>query len=136
MSFKVYFNQINEINENTILYHRSYGDYEPNQILNPKDKYSGGHPYQNSYLEKKLEEFRQENAPDKPSRMSCVFCSVVPRAAFVGRGHLYEVKPIGNFHVTLSYYINFMLKEYEDISYTHLADIFGPAPSILSNQTK
>ena len=127
ITFKQYY-LLNEITEDTILYHRSPEDFQEGQILDPKEKFKGDHPYLKRPIEVKLEEYRQEHAPNAPSRMNCVFCSTVPRAAFVGRGKLYEVKPIGNFHITMAYYINQIGNRYEEVSYSELEGNIGSWP--------
>ena len=120
INFKTYFNSLLlEINENTILYHRSTQEHQPGDTLTPSTRFSDGHWLQNNFMEQKLEDYRKENYPDKPSRLNCVYASVVPRSVFLDKGNLYKVKPIGNFHVTLAYYIDKMNDEFHNnVSYS------------------
>lgn len=97
---------LSEISENTILYHRSNDIFKEGDILNPKKKFGDDHHQKNNKLQQYLENYRKENFPDKPSRLNCVFCSVIPNSAFMNRGYLYEVTPIGKTHITLAFFIN------------------------------
>jgi hypothetical protein len=108
---------LNEITENTVLYHRSMDKHKVGDIINPTAKFgqvkNSTHWLANEYIEKKLEEAREKINPSAPSRFDCVYCSVVPNSAFSGKGYLYEVRPKGNFHVTLAYLINKMKSVFE-----------------------
>lgn len=108
---------LNEITEETVLYHRSFDKFKVGDVINPSVKFgdekNGTHWLKHNFMEQKLEEARKEINPKAPSRFKCVYCSVVPNSAFSGKGYLYEVKPIGNFHATLAYFINKMNNEYE-----------------------
>lgn len=97
---------LNEINKNTILYHRSHDLLNAGDILTPTNEHGNEHWLKSKVTEKYIEEYRQQFAPDKPSRLDCVYCSVVPRSVFVSRRYLYEVKPIGKIHSTLAYIVN------------------------------
>jgi len=110
MNFKNY-RLLKEVNESTVLYHRSLEELEPGTILDPADKFTTkGHWLSNNFIEQKLELFRQKFAPDKPSRFNCVYASVIPRSAFLGKGYLYEISPIGPTHTTMAYYIDDMAR--------------------------
>jgi len=92
-----------EINESTTLYHRSTKEFQPGDILDSKYvKQNGKHWLENITSELELEKFRKNNYPDRPSRFDSVFLSVVPKARFLSKGFLYEVKPIGDIFVTNS----------------------------------
>lgn len=124
MNFKEWL--INEISEKTILYHRSLEVFANGQILEPVSKHKEGHWLKSQYQEKMLEKFREKYAPDKPSRFNCIFCSIVPRSIFLTKGVLYEVKPIGNIHATLAYYINEINNVYEnEVPYDYMSKTIG-----------
>lgn len=120
-TFKEY-TLLKEINENTILYHRSTEDLYSGQILEPHKKFKEGHWLESIFTEKKLEEYRKEHTPEKPSRFNCIYSSITPRSVFIGKGNLYEIKPMGNFHVTMAYYINDINNTFSNISYSALED--------------
>lgn len=125
MNFKDWL--ISEISENTILYHRSEEELVPGSTLDPVAKHKDKHWLKELYTEQKIEEFRKEFAPDKPSRFNCVYCSAVPRSIFVTKGFLYEVKPIGKTHVTMAYYINEINNIFHNhVSYSYMSDVLGP----------
>lgn len=105
---------LNEITEKTVLYHRSWKKFKPGDIIDPsnsgnegKDE-TGAHWLSKKFWEVKLEEYRRQHHQNQPSRFDCVYCSVIPQSAFIGKGYLYEVKPIGKIHVTMAYYIDLM----------------------------
>jgi len=125
--FKDFF-LLNEISEETILYHRSEEALEPGQILIPTKKHGESHWLKKIFTERVLEKFRQKYAPDKLSRFNCIFCSVVPRSVFLGKGQLYEVKPIGNFYATMAYYINAIGRTFDNVSYSAMSEYIGEPP--------
>jgi hypothetical protein len=108
---------LDEITENTVLYHRSMDKYKVGDIINPTSKFGSvkdsSHWLSKKFTEKKLESYREKMNPNAPSRFQCVFCTVVPRSAFTGKGYLYEVKPKGKFLATLSYLINKIDNEFD-----------------------
>ena len=108
---------LNEITEDTMLYHRSFDKFKVGDIIDPSVKFgdakNGAHWLKSNFMEEKLEEARKNINPTAPSRFNCVYTSVIPNSAFSGKGYLYEVKPIGSFHTTLAYLINKMNNEFE-----------------------
>jgi len=127
MNFKTWL--INEISQNTILYHRSDKSFKPGQILDPSDVHGDDHWLKSKSTEVVLEKFRQEFAPDKPSRFNCIYCSVVPRSVFVSRKNLYEVRPIGKTHIALAYLINEIDHIFDNISYNNMYNKLGEKPT-------
>lgn len=123
MNFKDWI--INEISEKTILYHRSSKVFDEGEILEPYAKNDENHWLHSQYTEKMLEKFREKYASDKPSRFNCIYCSVVPRSIFLTKGQLYEVRPIGNFHVALAYYVNEINHTFEAVPTTMIDRIVG-----------
>ncbi len=103
---------LKEVTEDTVLYHRSFKNYKLGDIINPSSNEKSTDHYKsfsNEGMEMYLEKYRKENHPELPSRGKCVYCSVVPRSAFYGKGYLYEVKPRGGpVLVTLANLINQM----------------------------
>lgn len=103
-----------EITEKTVLYHRSEQIYKVGDTILPYETLRKGekHYARSTKFEVELEEYRKTNYPNKPSRFKCVFCSLVPRSRFFGKGKLYGVTPIGKFHVTNSELIDDMIDEF------------------------
>jgi len=92
---------LTEINEQTILYHASDHNWKPNNIIYPKkEKETGLHWKASDDSELKMEVYRRDNYPDKVSRLDCVYTTVVPSSRFKSWGDIYEVIPIGKFHVS------------------------------------
>lgn len=115
-----------EITEKTVLYHRSSKKYNVGDILTPHEAVGKGeHVSRKRKFEQGLERVRLEKYPNKPSRFKSVFCSLVPRSRFIGKGLLYGVTPIGNFHVTNSELIDELgeLESRERLGYYDIEDI-------------
>lgn len=101
---------LTEISENTSLYHRSYKKMEPGEIIKPHIA-DGGLSYKFSELA--LEEERKLTAPNAPSRLNCVFSSLIPRSRFVDKGYLYRIKPIGKIFLADSTLIDVITEKFE-----------------------
>lgn len=108
---------ITELSENSTLYHRSLKKMKVGDIIKPKTDKSGKHWLAGIPFELVLEEFRKNNFPDKPSRLSCVYSSAVPRSRFSEKGYLYVIKPIGKMFMTDSTLIDTMADRFSrDVS--------------------
>lgn len=95
-----------ELSEKTTLYHRSLKKMEVGDIIEPKMDKTGKHWLTSLPVEILLEEYRKENYPDKPSRMKCIYSSLIPRSRFVDKGNLYAIKPIGKMFMANSMIID------------------------------
>ncbi len=93
---------LTEISENVTLYHRSEYPMKVGDVIKAKKDEDGKHWLEHIPSEIGLEYYRREKFPDKPSRFTCVYSSVVPRSRFVDKGTLYVVKPRGKIHVANS----------------------------------
>jgi hypothetical protein len=110
LNFYQLYNLLSEVNDKSVLYHRSQKEFEPG------DFYGDLPLRQTAEHEDFIEKFRKKYAPDKPSRLNCIYCSVVPRSVYIPKGKLYEVFPIGKTHTTLGYFVNdFIGIFYEEI---------------------
>ncbi len=75
---------LNEISTNTPLYHRSLRKMNVGDAIEiPKDLTTNKHYLANKMGELALEQERKEIAPDAPSRLNCVYSSLIPRSRFV-----------------------------------------------------
>lgn len=85
------------------LYHRSQNDYKVGDVITPGDV-EGTSKYRvsKSDLETALENYRKKNSPNLPSRLTCLYASLVPRSRFLSKGKLYAIEPIGITHTTNS----------------------------------
>jgi hypothetical protein len=81
------------------LFHRTKQVLQVGDVLEPKPGNILTTNYGKSY-ESLLEFERRDNFPDRPSRKSCVYASLVPRSRFQSYGKLYEVEPVGATHIT------------------------------------
>jgi len=129
VSFKQFINEVLllEISNDTVLYHRSFDKFEVGNIINPSKKFTDQTPHRlsSSKYEQEFEKYRKENYPDVPSRLNCVYTSIVPNSAFKGRGFLYEVKPIGKFHLTMAWLINEMNLAWDEAGLTARSSNYG-----------
>lgn len=124
---------LNEISEKTTLYHRSPHDFKIGQILDGSKK-SGQKEHRaqgsdwagNEMAELLLEEYRQKNHPNLPSRNDVIYTSVVPRARFLGKGRLYEVKIAedASYHITNAEIID----ELKELTYQRETGRYGGVP--------
>jgi hypothetical protein len=60
-----------------------------------------------------LEEERKITAPDAPSRLNCIFSTLIPRSRFVDKGYLYRIKPIGKIFLADSTLIDTTIEKFE-----------------------
>jgi len=94
-------------------YHRSFNQFSVGKVLDPITRFGTisdkKHPYRESLVFSKLEDFREKYHLDKPSRFSCIFCTMIPNSAYKDRGNLYEVDVIGRIYTTNGFYINKMI---------------------------
>ncbi len=102
-----------EVSNDTSLYHRSpiklkVGD----KIVKPKTK-DGKNWMASKPFELAMEAERKQYFPDKPSRMDCVYSSLVPRSRFIDKGYLYRIKPTGRIHITDSTWLDKSADEFE-----------------------
>ena len=108
---------LNEISTNTPLYHRSLRKMNVGDAIEiPKDLTTNKHYLANKMGELALEQERKEIAPDAPSRLNCVYSSLIPRSRFVDKGYLYRVKPTGKIFVADSTLIDTIMERF-DIEY-------------------
>jgi hypothetical protein len=108
---------LNEISTNTPLYHRSLRKMNVGDAIEiPKDLTTNKHYLANKMGELALEQERKEIAPDAPSRLNCVYSSLIPRSRFVDKGYLYRVKPTGRIFVADSTLIDTIMERF-DIEY-------------------
>lgn len=105
---------LNEINVNTPLYHRSLRKMNVGDTIEiPKDSTSGKHYLASKMGEIALEQERKEIAPNAPSRLNCVYSSLIPRSRFVDKGYLYRVKPTGRIFVADSTLIDRIMEKFD-----------------------
>ena len=119
---------LEEIGEHTSLYHRSSIKLSHGDIVKPRIGETGTHWLEDKPFELALEYYRKENAPNKPSRLNCVYSSLIPRSRFVDKGYLYEIKPKGKIHVVDSKMIDEMADRfdrdmYDSIEYRSMEDM-------------
>jgi hypothetical protein len=104
-----------EIPERLVAYHRSPKAFKPGDVLSAqKLGGEGRHHYQEDWFEIAMEAYRKRYAPDKPSRMNCVFSSFIPRSRFVDRGYLYLVRPQGKILITDSQLVDDNRRKFDD----------------------
>lgn len=82
------------------------------------DPKTGTHWLADRATEKALEEYRQKNHPDLPSRLKCVYGSYTPHSRFVRKGHLYVVEPQGTTLTTSSQFIDELRDRYRPRDYS------------------
>ena len=105
---------LNEISTNTPLYHRSLRKMNVGDAIEiPKDLTTNKHYLANKMGELALEQERKEIAPDAPSRLNCVYSSLIPRSRFVDKGYLYRVKPTGRIFVADSTLIDTIMERFD-----------------------
>jgi len=109
----IYGNILNELSENSTLYHRSYKKMEIGEVIKPKVDKKGEHWLSKSLFEKAMESYRQKNYPNTPQRFSCVYSSIIPRSRFKDKGYLYIIKAKGNMLMTNSRLIDKMGNDYD-----------------------
>ena len=108
---------LREISTDTPLYHRSLRKMNVGDAIEiPKEPSSGKHYLASKMGELALEQERLLEAPNAPSRLSCVYSSLIPRSRFVDKGYLYRVKPTGKIFVADSTLIDTIMERF-DIEY-------------------
>jgi hypothetical protein len=105
---------LREISTNTPLYHRSLRKMNVGDAIEiPKEPSSGKHYLASKMGELALEQERLLEAPNAPSRLSCVYSSLIPRSRFVDKGYLYRVKPTGKIFVADSTLIDTIMERFD-----------------------
>lgn len=112
-------NLLAELSERNTLYHRSLKKMKVGDIIKPRMDKTGSHWLASLPFELVLEEYRKEKFPNAPSRLNCIYSSVVPKSRFVDKGYLYIIKPIGKMLMTNSSYIDILADRFsrEEIRY-------------------
>jgi hypothetical protein len=113
---------LKEISEKTPLYHRSLKKLEVGEKIKPNNS-SEGFLYKLSELA--LEEERKITAPDAPSRLNCIYSSLIPRSRFVDKGYLYIIKPIGKIFVADSTLIDKVMEKFDREYYEEFSRFDG-----------
>ena len=112
---------LNEISTNTPLYHRSLRKMNVGDAVEiPRDT-ANKHYLTYKMGELALEEERKETAPDAPSRLNCVYSSLIPRARFVDKGYLYRIKPTGRIFVADSTLIDVIMERFDREYYEYIS---------------
>ena len=118
---------LNEISTNTPLYHRSLRKMNVGDAIEiPKDLTTNKHSLANKMGELALEQERLLEAPDAPSRLNCVYSSLIPRSRFVDKGYLYRVKPTGRIFVADSTLIDTIMERFDREYYEHVSKYDQP----------
>ena len=113
---------LNEISTNTPLYHRSMRKMNVGDAIEiPKEPSSGKHYLASKMGELALEQERLLEAPNAPSRLSCVYSSLIPRSRFVDKGYLYRVKPTGKIFVADSTLIDVIMERFDREYYEYIS---------------
>ena len=113
---------LNEISTNTPLYHRSLRKMNVGDVIEiPKDLTTNKHYLSNKMGELAMEQERQLEAPDAPSRLNCVYSSLIPRSRFVDKGYLYRVKPTGRIFVADSTLIDTIMERFDSEYYERVS---------------
>lgn len=116
---------LSEISTNTSLYHRSLRKMNVGDTIEiPKDA-SGKHGLSSKLGEIALEQLRKEDAPDAPSRLNCVYSSLIPRSRFVDKGYLYRVKPTGRIFTADSSLIDTIMERFDREYYEYIGRYDG-----------
>lgn len=108
---------LTEISENTSLYHRSPKKMSVGDIISPRLEGGG---LSTKFSELAIEEERKLTAPDAPSRLNCIFSSLIPRSRFVDKGYLYRIKPIGRVFLANSTLIDTIIEKFEREYYDNI----------------
>jgi hypothetical protein len=113
---------LREISTNTPLYHRSMRKMNVGDAIEiPKEPSSGKHYLASKMGELALEQERLLEAPNAPSRLSCVYSSLIPRSRFVDKGYLYRVKPTGKIFVADSTLIDVIMERFDEEYYEYIS---------------
>jgi hypothetical protein len=112
---------LSEISTNTPLYHRSLRKMNVGDAVEiPRDT-ANKHYLTYKMGELALEEERKETAPDAPSRLNCVYSSLIPRSRFVDKGYLYRIKPTGRIFVADSTLIDVIMERFDNEYYEYIS---------------
>lgn len=109
---------VNEISEKNLIYHRSEYPMRIGDVVKPKKNEMGKHWLESKQAEVALEVFRKEEFPEKPSRINCVYGSLIPRSRFIDKGRLYAIRPRGKLHIADSGLIDMINDQFD-------RDMFG-----------
>ena len=113
---------LSEISANTPLYHRSMRKMNVGDVIEiPKESASGKHYLASKMGEIALEQERKEFAPNAPSRLNCVYSSLIPRSRFVDKGYLYRVKPTGRIFTADSSLIDTIMEKFDREYYEYIS---------------
>ena len=113
---------LREISTDTPLYHRSLRKMNVGDAIEiPKEPSSGKHYLASKMGELALEQERLLEAPNAPSRLSCVYSSLIPRSRFVDKGYLYRVKPTGKIFVADSTLIDTIMERFDREYYEYIS---------------
>lgn len=97
------------------VYHRSIKRFSRGKILHVQEPESAKRRFfAPKAVEMALENYRKKNHPDLPSRLRCVFGTLVSRSRFLRKGYLYVLEPLGATHVTDSQLIDRLANVYRD----------------------
>jgi len=114
---QIYLDPILELSEKSTVYHRNTANLKIGSIMTAaKAKKGGKHWLARREDEQLIEDIRRKYYKNKPSRFDCIYSSVIPKARFMSKGALYELKPLGKMHMTNSKIIDDMstLKDLDD----------------------
>jgi len=104
------------------LYHRSLRKMNVGDVIEiPKDLTTNKHYLANKMGELAMEQERLLEAPDAPSRLNCVYSSLIPRSRFVDKGYLYRVKPTGKIFVADSTLIDVIMERFDREYYEYIS---------------
>ena len=118
---------LREISTDTPLYHRSLRKMNVGDAIEiPKEPSSGKHYLASKMGELALEQERLLEAPNAPSRLSCVYSSLIPRSRFVDKGYLYRVKPTGRIFVADSTLIDTIMERFDREYYERVSSFDQP----------
>ena len=102
-----------ELSNNSTLYHRSLKKLKVGDKISPNISKDGGHWLKQKLAEVALEHLRKKEFPNRPSRFTSIYSSVIPRSRFVDKGYLYAIKPIGNMFITNSMFIDIINRDFD-----------------------
>ena len=112
---------LSEISANTPLYHRSMRKMNVGDAIEIPKNDTGKHALSSKMGEIALEQERKEIAPDAPSRLNCVYSSLIPRSRFVDKGYLYRVKPTGRIFTADSSLIDTIIEKFDREYYEYIS---------------
>jgi hypothetical protein len=112
---------LSEISTNTPLYHRSLRKLNVGDTVEIPRDVVNKHYLSYKMGELALEEERKETAPDAPSRLNCVYSSLIPRSRFVDKGYLYRIKPTGRIFVADSTLIDTIMERFDNEYYEYIS---------------